>query len=213
MGMVLSGCGSISLVKPSPAADIYDLSISPVTTDDLAAVDWQLVVEEPLAPRALNTDRIMIRTSPHVIKYVASSRWSERSADLLHTHLIKSFEDTNKILSVGREVSGLRRDYELKSEMRSFHIEDFGGRPIVSVEVSFKLVEYPSAKVIDAEVFSRKVEISSLRMSKVVAGFDQAVSEVLNEVVHWVFANGEGNAPTVLMSDLSTEMSDSTPQE
>ena len=81
MGLMLSGCGSISLVKPSPAADIYDLSINSVASEDLATVDWQLVVEEPLAPRALNTDRIMIKTSPHVIKYVASSRWSER----LHT--------------------------------------------------------------------------------------------------------------------------------
>lgn len=188
---LIGGCGSISLVKPTPAADIYDLKQSHVSTDGLQSVDWQLIIEEPLAPRVINTDRIMIKPSPHVVQYVSAARWSDRAPDLVHTHLVRAFEDTGLILSVGREVTGLHRDLELKGELRDFHIEDFNGKPSVKVEMSFKLVEYPSASVVDARVFSETREIKAVRMTRVLNGFDEAMSDIINDTVFWVLGYGQ----------------------
>lgn len=189
-GLLLAGCGSISLVKPTPAADIYDIARSPVEVVGISTVDWRLVVEEPLADRPINTDRILIKPGLHDVQYVASARWSDRVPDLVHSHLVAGFEDTGIIQSVGREVSGLRRDYELKSEIRKFQIETFKGKPRVVVEISAKLVAYPSAAVVEARVFEETREIDRVRMTPVVKGFDEALGAVVDEMVIWSLQAG-----------------------
>ncbi|TNE57794.1 MAG: hypothetical protein EP340_07480 [Alphaproteobacteria bacterium] len=188
--LLLPGCGSISLVKPTPAADIYDIAHMPVTAGELAPAQWRLVVEEPLADRSINTDRILIKPALHDVQYVASARWSDRVPDLVHSHLVTAFEDTNLITSVGREISGLRRDFELKSEIRKFQIETFKGKPRVVVEISAKLVAYPSAEVVDARVFTNSQDIERVRMTPVVKGFDDALGTVIEQMVQWSLTAG-----------------------
>ncbi|TNE37469.1 MAG: hypothetical protein EP347_07760 [Alphaproteobacteria bacterium] len=192
--LLLTGCGSISLVKPTPAADIYDIAHVSVETSGLAAADWRLVIEEPLADRPINTDRILIKPGVHDVQYVASARWSDRVPDLVHSHLVAAFEDTGLIQSVGREVSGLRRDYELKSEIRRFQIETFKGESRVVVEVSTKLVAYPSAEVVASRVFSETREIDRVRMTPVVKGFDDALGAVVDQMVRWTLETGTAGA-------------------
>ena len=58
--------------------------------------------------------------------------------------LIESFENSGKIVAVGRESAGLRSDFVLRTELREFQAEYFEpGPPKMRVRRSAKLAEMP----------------------------------------------------------------------
>ncbi|MBN4046601.1 membrane integrity-associated transporter subunit PqiC, partial [bacterium AH-315-P15] len=121
-------------------------------------MDWQLVVEEPVSSRALDTDRIMIKRTPFSIGYMSGARWSDRAPRMIQTRLVESFENSDRIIAVGRQTIGLRGDYNLKSELREFQAEYFNGDggSSVLVRMNFKIIEMPSANIIASTTFSRR---------------------------------------------------------
>ncbi len=199
-GLGLSACGSISLVKPTPAADIYDLtpvakeatSEAETSSDAFAASEdgppeeWLMIVEEPMAERAIDTDRIMLKPSQLEIQYIGGARWSDRAPSMIQDHMIESFETSGQFAYIGRENSGLLPNYELKSELQDFQVETFGGGgPRVVAKLSFKVVRYPSSRIVSTQVFGVEVPIVSKRITKIVDGFDQAVDQIVNEAIAW----------------------------
>ena len=194
VGLLLAGCGSISLVKPTPAADIFDFSSQVTIEQEIAAVDWRLVVEEPQAVRSIDTDRIMIKPTGHEVRYIKGARWSDRVPSLLQGQFVEVFEDSGRLQSIGRDTSGLPADYELKADLRDFQVETFGdGDPRVVLRISLKLVRFPSAEMVSSEVFEERVVLKSMRLRHIVMGFDDAVSAALQRAVPWVVAQGEAD--------------------
>ena len=117
----LTACGGI--LPQAPPSNLYTLSPKTSFIDTLPRVSWQLVVEEPYAAGGLDTHRIAIMTNPFEVKYYAEARWAERAPRMVQTLLIESFENTGKIVAVGRQSVGLRSDFNLKSELREFQAE------------------------------------------------------------------------------------------
>ena len=83
-------------------------------------MNWQLIVEEPLAPTGLNTTRILLHRSAIELEYYARANWTDRAPAMVHTLIVESFENSSKIVAVGCESLGLRADYVLKLELREF---------------------------------------------------------------------------------------------
>jgi cholesterol transport system auxiliary component len=194
VGFCLASCGPISLVEPPPASDIYDISPEVKLASTGEAADWRLLVGEPLAVRAINTDRVVIKPREHEVRYVKGVRWSDRVPSLLQGKMLEVFEDSGKIGSVARVSSGVPSDFELKAELRDFQVESFGspsGEAVVSI--SFKLVRYPSREPIAAKVFEERVGLQSIRMRHVVEGFDLAVGQLFEHALMWVLENGEAD--------------------
>ena len=107
LAVALMGCGGL-LPNPGPLPTLYTLTPKNTFRDDLPTVTHQLVVEEPRAAGALATQSIAIRTDPVELQYFAGARWTERAPRLIQTLLVESFENTGKIVAVGREAIGLR---------------------------------------------------------------------------------------------------------
>jgi len=188
LAVSVTACGGVSLLGPSgPPPNVYDLSPKSTFDDDLPTVDWQLVVEEPVSSRALDTDRIMIKRTPLEIGYMAGGRWSDRAPRMIQTRLVESFENSGHIVAVGRQVIGLRGDYNLKSELREFQAEFFDGPegPNVLVRMNFKIIEMPSANIIASTTFSRRVSIDPDSAESIVNGFDEALGGVMKRAVQW----------------------------
>lgn len=185
---MMTACGGVSLLGPTgPPPDVYDLSPKSTFDDDLPTVDWQLVVEEPVASRALDTDRIMIKSTPFAIGYLAGGRWSDRAPRMIQTRLVESFENTHRIVAVGRQVIGLRGDYNLKSELREFQAEYFEGPDgrSVLVRMNFKIIEMPSANIIASTTFERREAIEGENAEAIVTAFDDALGGVMKRAVQW----------------------------
>jgi cholesterol transport system auxiliary component len=188
---LLSGCGG--LIPQAPPSNLYTLSPKTIFTDTLPRVDWQLVVEEPFAAGGLDTHKIAIFTNPYEVKYYAEARWSERAPRMVQTLLVESFENTGKIVAVGRQSVGLRSDFNLKGELREFQAElkDDRGLPEAHVALQVKLVAQPRQQIVAAATFSQRVRAKNTSLLGVVAAFDEALGYVLRETVQWTLMTGK----------------------
>lgn len=188
---VLAGCGGI--LPQAPPSNLYTLSPKNTFTEALPKVDWQLVVEEPYAAGGLDTHRISIMTNPYEVKYYAEARWAERAPRMVQTLLVESFENTGKIVSVGRQSVGLRSDFNLKSELREFQAELTANDPVPTVRVALasKLIMQPRQEIIAARAFEHRVKAKSGEVLSVVQAFDEALGRVLRETVQWVLLSGK----------------------
>lgn len=186
----LSACGG--LIPQAPPSNLYTLSPKTSFRPDLPKVDFQLVVEEPYAAGGLDTHRIAIYTGPYEVKYYAEARWAERVPRMVQTLLVESFENTGRIVSVGRQSVGLRSDFNLKSELREFQAElkeGGNGVPEVLVALNSKLVSQTRQQIVASVNFDRRVKAKGNSLPAVIEAFDEALGHVLRETVQWTMTN------------------------
>ncbi len=183
----LSGCGLLSLPGSGPAPILYDLSPKNTFDDNLPRIDAQLIVEEPSAARGIDSDRIALRPQPIEIKYFAGSRWSDRAPKMVQTLLVESFENSGRIVAVGRQSIGLRSDYVIKCELREFQAEYFDNTdlPNIHVRLNVKLVKMPEARIIASQTFEETGLASGKDIPAIVISFDEVLGKVLRKTVEW----------------------------
>lgn len=190
LSLLLGGCG-ITLIDAQPPASIYDLS-APAIEGGGETVTWQLVVEEPGAVRALGTNRITLYRSGNEIQYFKGARWSDRGPRLIQSRIIETLEATGRIVSVGRETSGIHADYRLKTELRDFQaVYDKSGAPRIVVTLSAKLFDTKSRRVVAARVFTASERAGSSRLDAIVRSFDSVLGQVTVEVSDWALVSGD----------------------
>lgn len=196
--LALGGCNGLLLGDRPPPA-LFRLSPKSTFPDDLPKVDWQLVLETPVADAGLNTARIALTRSSHQIEYYARANWTDRAPAMFQTMMIESFENSDSIVSVGRESLGLRADFVLKSELREFQaVYAGGGPPVVRVGLALKLVEMPRRAIVAASDIDTTAPAEADTLEAVIRAFDEASGRVLKELVTWVIRSGEQarrNAP------------------
>lgn len=180
-----------------PAPDFYRLSPKSTFDDSLPYVDWQLVLEAPIANAGLATTRIALNQEPLEVHYYARSSWTDRAPQMIQTLMIESFENSQRIVSVGRESLGLRSDFVLKSELREFQAEYYdvaeGAAPNIRVNISAKLVQMPRRVIVASKSFERIEAAAADDVEAVVAAFDVALGGVLRALVGWTLRTGEEN--------------------
>ena len=186
----LLGCTGI--IATGPAPNLYNLTPKSVFSDDLPTVTSQIVVAEPLAAGGLDSNRIALRPTPTELKYYAGARWTERAPKMVQTLLIESLENTGKIMSVGRQAIGLRSDFDLKTELREFQAEYFGGvesNPYIRVRLNAKLIAQPRQIIVASRSFEHRLPATGSDISSIVVGFDRALGKVLKETVSWTLSS------------------------
>lgn len=181
-----------------PAPDFYRLTPKSTFDESLPYVDWQLVLEAPVANAGLATTRIALSQKPLEVQYYARSSWTDRAPQMVQTLMIESFENSQRIVSVGRESLGLRSDFVLKSELREFQAEYYdvaeGAAPKIRVSISAKLVQMPRREIVASQSFERVEPAAADDIEAVVAAFDAALGRVLRDLVAWTLRTGEENS-------------------
>lgn len=191
--LTLSACALPDLGS-GPPPDLYVLSPKSTFADDIPMVTWQLVVEEPSTAKGIDTDRIAIAPSPLEVKYFGGSRWADRAPRMMQQLLIQSFENTKKIVSVGRQSIGLRSDFVLKTELREFQAEKTPeGGTVVRVRMNVKLVRPALGQIVASESFEWVEAAASENVADIVKAFDESVGKVLKRSVTWTLKSGEEN--------------------
>ena len=196
----LGGCAAAasSIFLGDPPA-LYTLTPKSTFDSDLPTVAWQLLIEPPVAASALDSVRIALKEDPFEIQYFADVSWSARAPAMVQTLLVESFENTDRIISVGRESIGLRADYVLKSELREFQAE-YGGAgmaagsiPQVRVRLNGKLVRIPQRIIIASENFERLETPTDNRTLSIIEAFDEALGSVIRDIVEWTLREGQAD--------------------
>ncbi len=184
-----------------PPPTLYRLTPKSTFSEDLPRVDWQLILEVPVADAGLSTTRVALLRTPTQLEYYARSSWTDRAPLMVQTLMIESFENSGRIVAVGRESVGLRADFILKTELREFQAEYFeaeypgaeksgAGKPSVRVGINVKVVEMPRRTIVASRSFEAVAEAGADAMTEIIAAFDEALGKVLKGLVEWTLRGG-----------------------
>jgi cholesterol transport system auxiliary component len=177
LALVLAGCGT------SAKNDTFDLSAS-VNADGPSAKGRQILVAQPTALRALDSEQIVIRVSPSEIQYLSRAQWSDKLPRMVQSKLVEAFENSGKLGGVGVPGQGLAIDYQVVSDIRSFEIDTAGGSQAV-VEISAKILNDRSGSVRAQKVFRQAVPAAGGSNEAFVKSLDRAFSTVTAQIVDW----------------------------
>lgn len=188
---VLAAC-DLAVPGQGPLPDLYRLTPKSTFAPDLPTVEWQLLLEPPLTNASIDTTRIGLQRSSTSVEYYARANWSDRAPQMIQTLMVESFENSGRIVAVGRDSVALRADYILKSDLREFQAEYLGGNnPQVHVVIIARLVKMPRRSIIGSKKFEAVIAAESDNMDAIIAAFDEALGKVLKRLVEWTLITGE----------------------
>jgi cholesterol transport system auxiliary component len=182
--LVPAGCGSLLPTGGVPPK-LYTLT----PASDFGAgtpVRWQLLVDIPVSPAALDTERIALSRSAITIDYYAEAAWTDRAPLMIQSLLVQSFENSGRITAIGRESLALRADYVLRPELRHFEAEyRNGAAPSARVAVGVKLVKLPERAIAAQRNFEASAPAAANEMAAIVESFDKALHDAMRQIVDW----------------------------
>lgn len=188
--LALGGCSAL-IGKPQPFT-IYAPSYGAAAESTRGPrVDWQLVVETPQASEALNTSRIVIMPSPGVIEVYPGARWSDPAPTLLRRLIVQGFEQSGRILGVASANAGLNADYALALDLHAFQGEIKADGPHAVVAFQARLLDYRNSRVLASRAFRSDKPVAGKDSAAAFAVFDDAVDEVIAELIQWTAQEGE----------------------
>ena len=187
LSALLSACaGNLLPGAGNDPPSLYVLTPKTTFAQDLPKVSWQLTIPLPIADAALNTARITLRQNPISLEYYARANWVDTAPQMIQTLLVESFENSGKIIGVGRQSVTLRADYSLLTDLREFQAEYIGsGPPRVRVRLNAKLVKMPQRTILATETFEALEPATSSDLQAVVSAFDVALGKTLKRIVEW----------------------------
>jgi cholesterol transport system auxiliary component len=184
--LTLAGCGSLHLLEPENApGKIYVLAPNLPQVSGVSRPAWQIAVATPEASQSLATDRIAIRRQEE-LDYYADAQWTDSVPQLLQTLAVEALEKNG--ITAATDVAGIRADYILDSEIRSFEAryDQADAAPTIVIDMTVKLMNARTAAIVASQEFHQEQPASANSVPAAVAGFDQAVASLLEQVVPWV---------------------------
>jgi len=191
--LLLSGCLSLG---GDAKVTLYSPQIQVAAQPDWPTVNWALVVVRPLASEALDSERVAVRPVSDVMQVYKGAIWSDPAPDLLQNALVNAFEDSGRIVAIGREQSGTHGAFALQLDMRQFEAVYTAADqpPSIVVSLQAKLFERPSNRVLAMKLFRLSVPASSAQVPAVMAAFNEAITQSLSNIVGWTLVTGQANA-------------------
>jgi cholesterol transport system auxiliary component len=175
---MLSGCFGSGASK-----DTFGLSSAPEIKGP-SAKNRQILVPEPTAVKALDSEQVVIRLSGVEIQYLSKARWGDRLPKLVQSKLVEAFENTGRVGGVGTPGQGLAIDFQVVADIRAFQVETNGGQ-YANVEISVKLLNDRNGTVRAQRVFSATSAVQGGSNRDYIAALDRAFAQVSAEIVAW----------------------------
>lgn len=193
---LLTACeGILSLPGQGPDAELYRLTPKSTFDEGLPSVSWQLLIDEPVTHGALNTTRLPIMLEPTKLQYYAQANWTDRIPIMVQTLMLESFQNSSRIVAVGRSAVALRGDYQLKTDIREFQAEYFDSEvPVAHIGINANLVRLPERQIIGFKHFDAAAPAGADNVRSLVTAFDAALGRVMRDLVGWALISGEADS-------------------
>lgn len=185
----LSGCVSVLPKAPPPSPRFL---ISPAQFESAGAtpVSWSLTIDDPQSTRIYDNTRIALVREPGRVEFYADGEWGDRAPRLFQAALIRSFENTGRVLGVGDRVTQAASDYIVQADIRRMEADDTGGSAKAVISVYVRLTDR-NGKVVAAKLFDAEKPSAANSGPAVARALDAAVGEILGEIVEWTFASAD----------------------
>ena len=186
----VAGCGGlVELPGSGPAPRIFDLSVTGAPAFAAADGGWRLFVDVPDAPRALDTDKVVLRTSGVELQYYKGARWSDRAPKLLQAMLVEALDASGAPELVSGDAAIARSRYVLKGNVRSFEAQyDQSGAPRIVVRLKLMLSDQLSGQLISVRSFESSTQAQADRLSDIVGAMNVSANNVVAEAASWIIA-------------------------
>jgi phospholipid/cholesterol/gamma-HCH transport system substrate-binding protein len=174
----LTGVGEKA--KPPP---VFDLAAANSFPPSLNIIKARIVVPDPTAILAFDTQNILVRSTDGVFSNVENAKWADNLPKLMQARILQSFENARQMAAVDRPGDQSEGVFRLELGIRNFQISPQPA-PTAVVEFSARLVS-DKGQVVDARIFNAAVEAKSELPAGLVAAFNAAFSKTANDLVVW----------------------------
>ncbi|NWG70640.1 MAG: membrane integrity-associated transporter subunit PqiC [Parvularculaceae bacterium] len=186
--LALSACVNV-LPKAPPASPRFLISAVDAAEAPASSVDWSLVVEDPQASRVFDHTKIALAREPGRVEFYADGEWADRAPRLFQSSLVRSFENTGRILGVGDRIAQPVGDYALQTDIRRMEADIRGGQAHAVFSVYVRLVN-SRGKVVAGRLFQAEEEAQENSGPAVARALDIAAGAVIADILAWTFENG-----------------------
>lgn len=180
---VLFGCAAITGGQVA-TSDTYELAVPQVSQDTAVRRGVQILIPEPTALKAVDSENIVIKTDPLIIQYLDEAQWSDRLPKLVQRRLADSFANSERFNGVGLPGQGLAIDYQVVTEIRDFSVDATSGQ--AEVEISAKLLNDRNGTIVANRVFSASAPVAGTGNRAFIGALDRAFAQVADDMVGWV---------------------------
>lgn len=187
----LGGCAGLgTLQQAAKPNDLYLLSPKSTFNSSLPRIQKQIVVQEPTATAAVNTDQIAVQPTHLQVQYLPRARWVDRAPLIVQALMVESFENSGKVAAVGRSTVGLRADYIIVPDLREFQgivvsESETGATVRIEVRMNIKIIDEYDDKIIASDSFQETVMAESDQTEDLVSAFDLALGRAMRDSVEW----------------------------
>jgi cholesterol transport system auxiliary component len=158
------------------------------------SVDWSLLVTKPSASDWLDSERISVRPGTGNVQVYKGASWVDPVPELVQTALVRGFEDSQKILTVGRPGGGVKGRFQLVTEIRSFETDYSSGSPVALLDLQAKLVDGHDGSVVASRDFRDSEPVGSEDVDAVVGAMSRVLDRTTAQVVDWTLVEGDRHA-------------------
>lgn len=186
LALGLSGC--ISVLPETKPHQIYRLD-PPVDLGSEGMEEARLVlIERPIAPRALINDKIALAYPDGRIAYAAQSNWVSPIPALIQDRVMDAYAAEIPEIAAVRSEDGVRTRWALRLEVRHFEaLFDQGenAAPLVRVMLRARIVDEHERSLVSSRTVEAEVRARSRNVSAIVDAFDSASADVSHTLVTW----------------------------
>jgi len=177
-------CGFLtSCTSATPSNDTFGLSSTPLVQGKTRH-KVQILIPEPSALKALDSEQVVIRVSDAELRYLSQAQWSDRLPKIVQAKLIQAFERTGVLGGVGRPGEGLAIDQQVLTSITSFEIAT-GGADSAIVEISAKVLNDRNGTIKAQKSFTSTVPANGQSNEAYIAALDKAFANVTSDLVTW----------------------------
>jgi cholesterol transport system auxiliary component len=164
--------------------DTFSLSAATPVEPGVKASKRQILIPEPSALKALNSEQVVIRVNASEIQYLSKARWSDRLPRMVQARLVQAFENTGRLGGVGMPGQGLAIDFQIVTDIRAFEIQNDGGSH-ARIEISAKILNDRTGEIKATRVFTASAPVSGAGNDAFVKALDAAFSTVTADMIGW----------------------------
>jgi len=181
LALVLASCAALPGGGPAPL-DTFELSAPSV--DAHGHSRKQILIAQPSALKALDSQNIVIKPSDRSIQYLKGAQWADRLPLIVQARLAETFQRSGSFAGVGKPGEGLAIDYQVIVEIRSFEVRVDGGEH-AEVDLFVRILNDRNGEVRASKSFTATAPVSGSGNSAYVSALDAAFGDAAKQIVRW----------------------------
>ena len=181
LALALASCAALPGGGPAPL-DTFELSAPSV--DAHGHSRRQILIAQPSALKALDSQNIVIKPSDRSIQYLKGAQWADRLPLIVQARLAETFQRSGSFAGVGKPGEGLAIDYQVIVEIRSFEVRVDGGDR-AEVDLFVRILNDRDGEVRASKSFIASAPVSGSGNPAYVSALDGAFGDAARQIVRW----------------------------